>query len=267
MTAKDFLKRRRSCREFKDKTLSIEKLQEIENSIKEVSKKGDYILSYEIILNGNELYKNLDGYAGYNGVMINSPHYIAIKRNFADDAMIIQAAMNMEECITALSDLEIGSCYVTVGYIPEDIRKKAFGARYDDVNYILAIGTPKTFMMQELKTESSRLPLEEIVFIDEPGKEASMDELENYGLQEVLYYTRLAPSAMNKQPWRFLIKGHEVLLLTEKENTDRNTFVSLGIAMYYFQKLYEQQGHNAVWTIESGTEYIDNYSVIAKIKI
>ena len=54
---------------------------------------------------------------------------------------------------------------------------------------------------------SPRMPLEEIVFLDTWGNKATVDELVNRAVYEPLNYARMAPSTLNRQPWRFIIDG------------------------------------------------------------
>lgn len=266
MSVKDFLKTRKSTRDFKDKDLGLDILKKIETGLIGVSTKNNNEVNFKLSIDGERIYKALDGHAGYSGKMIESPHYIICERMDDNKNSELWSAYSIEDAISEISKLDVASCYVTVKQAPEDVRKKAFGADYDKVEYILAIGMPNTGFLNLEKTSNPRLSIDDIVFNKEIGKAFEGEELEHRGLSEIFYYARLAPSTQNRQPWRYLVREDEVLLLTKLDEIHENTYTDLGIQMYYFKKLSEYGGFKGEWELVDNQE-LDGYKVVAKYKL
>ena len=72
------------------------------------------------------------------------------------------------------------------------------------------------------------------------------------GIDEVLYYMRLAPSWGNRQPWKFILDGEKIVLVIEKADkvSSHKEHIEAGIAMIYFEVAMHGQGLNGKWTIK-----------------
>ena len=117
------------------------------------------------------------------------------------------------------------------------------------MDYLLAIGHPVAKNPFIDEPFSSRVGIEDIVFKDEIGKVVSVDELESRGLDDLFYYVRFAPSSYNKQPWRFVLKDHKVILLMAYSNDEELNLADAGIIMYYFESLAKAIGINSKWEL------------------
>ena len=111
----------------------------------------------------------------------------------------------------------------------------------------------ETMMRKGVKADS-RLPFEELFFDGGFDKPLSKDRAG--GLAEVLELVRLAPSAVNKQPWR-LVVGPDTVYFYEKKSkgfTAANGWdiqkVDMGIALCHFALGLEAKGGKAVLTLE-----------------
>ena len=266
MSVKDFLRTRKSTRDFKNKELSLDLLKKIETGLVGVSNDNNFEVNFDLAVDGERIFNLLDGHAGYSGKMIKSPHYVICEKMDDDKDSGLWSAYSIEDAISKISELDVASCYVTVKQASEDVRKKAFGAKYDRVEYILAIGMPNTGFLNLEQPSNPRLSIDEIVFKDEIGKSFEGEELEHRGLSEVFYYARLAPSTQNRQPWRYIVKEDELFLVTKTDEIHDNTSTDLGIQMYYFKKLSEYAGFKGEWELVTGQE-IDGYKVVAKFKL
>lgn len=268
MSVKDFLQERKSTREFKDRELPTELLNVVERKLNDLSSEKDFIVSFKLLRDGAYVYDQLQGHAGYSGVMIRSPHYIAIVEREEGNAATLRSAFVMEQAISVLSEEGIASCYVTIGSTPDEIQKKIFGVDYSKIRYVFAIGYPNSDLLDLERPTGTRMSIEEMVFKDEPNQPCELAELENVGLMEVFYYTRLTPSTMNLQPWRFIVKDYsEVLLITDKSKIQSFTYVDLGIVMYYFYELARHTGLQGEWSIEESDVEIGDYKLVARYKL
>jgi hypothetical protein len=101
---------------------------------------------------------------------------------------------------------------------------------------------------------SGRLSIEDIVYMKTWGKNATIEELETLGYASAFFYMRLAPSSVNRQPWRFLIDRDQFVLAVSKEDgydDDRIALLEAGIAMLYFEVVMHDEGYPGSWYFES----------------
>lgn len=267
----NFLKNRKSVRDFKDKKLdkkTIQKVKEYCQQLENEKSKGDFrFVLYE---DGQKVFDALEGVGGYSGVMIESPHYIGL--NFKDNKKesIIYGAYYMEKLITELTNLNIGSCWISLKDVDEKSKKELLGIKEGNIKYLLSIGYPIAKNPFVAEPTSSRLSIEDIVFKDEIGKVANIDELESRGLDDLFYYIRFAPSSYNKQPWRFVLKDHKVILLMAYSNDEEINLVDAGIIMYYFENLAKAIGINSKWKLIEVPDYKNEmckYKYIGEFRI
>lgn len=251
MLMRNFIRTRKSVRDFKLNPLNETTLDAIGSLLTEENDLvKDHSYEYLLVADGAALAKELSGVGGYSGVMINAPAYIALNTLNESDGAYIFGAYYLEDIITKLEALNIGTCWVTLTGI-DDARKKAlFGYEEGNVDYILAIGYPSNEVPKGETPYTSKIALEDYVFIDSFENRSTVEELETRGLDDLFFYLRFVPSAYNRQPWRFVIKDGHVHLYIEDYKGIEN-LVDSGIAMYYFKALASTLGIRKDWKVES----------------
>ncbi len=267
---KDFLKKRKSHREFKSKTVNGVLLEDIRLYLNILEdEEGNGSIKFKIYEYGEKLYEILSGVGGYSGVMIKSPHYIGLEIMNNQEKSIIYSAYYMEKLITALNDKGIDTCWVSIEDVDKDVKLEAFGATVGEFNYLLAIGYGKTKNPFINEPFSERIGVDELVYNNEVGNLISVDELENRGLGDLFYHIRFAPSALNKQPWRFILQNDNIILLLKYSNGENPNLMDAGIIMYYFEALAESIGFNNKWSLIDGlfTDGEYSYKCIAEYKL
>ena len=165
--------------------------------------------------------------------MINSPSYIAMNILEERDEAYVYGAYYLEDITTKLYNYNLGSCWISLGGVPDEI-KKDITVEAGSTEYLLSIGYPVPRLIGE-QPFSSRLGVEEVVFHGD-GTPVTMAELEQLGLDDLFYYIRFAPSAYNNQPWRFYIEDGKITMVIENYK-DKVTLVDAGIMMYYFESM------------------------------
>lgn len=270
MLMSNFLKNRRSVREFKDRQVKgqvLDKLLEIFKSIEEEASGKSF--NFILFKDGRNVYKLLEGEAGYAGVMIKSPHYIGVRLKEVTEPAIIEASYYTEKLMGKLTELNLGSCWVNVKYADKGLKAAALGGENKNIGYLVAFGYPKAKNPFLDEPVSARYSIEEIVFKEEFGNKISLQELEDRGLDDLFYYIRFAPSNYNKQPWRFILKKDRVQLLLEVDE-GRTDLMDAGIIMYYFEEMAKTIGLRNKWKLvdkeviqHEGKEYrlIGEYSI------
>lgn len=270
MLMTNFLKNRKSVREFRNKNINSDILDEIKlylDSLEKEEKTKD--IRFKLYEYGEKLYKELKGIGGYSGVMIQSPHYIGLEIINDNERNIIYGSYYMEKIITKLNNIGLDTCWVSIVNVDENIKKEIFGDVVGKIDYILAIGHGKLRNPFINETFSERIGVDELVFTDKIGNYSNIDDLENRGLSDLFYYIRFAPSALNKQPWRFLLEKDKVTLLIKYDKGEKPNLVDAGIAMYYFESLGKSIGLNSKWKLIDGLleGENNNYKYIAEFKL
>lgn len=249
MLMSNFLRDRKSTREYKDKDVNKEILEKIMEYGEEIEREiGDKSFKFLLLKNGDKVYDLLKGKGGYAGVMIKSPHYIGLEVLNDSRDNIIKGSYAMEKLITKITKYGLGTCWISIENVDEETKKELCINLEGRMDYILAIGNPvsKNPFIQE--PDSCRLSIEDIVFKDEIGKNITADELETRGLSDLFYYIRFAPSSYNNQPWRFILKGNKVVLVLMKDEA-KFSFIDAGIIMYYFENMASAIGITGKWQL------------------
>lgn len=268
MLMTNFLKNRKSIRDFKKKRVDIDTLENVKmylDTLEKLDSNGN--VKFKIYENGEELFKNLEGAGGYSGVMIESPHYISLCLANDDSRTVINGAYYMEKLITKLNSLGLDTCWISIHGVSDEAKEKALGKVEGNVNFLLGVGYAKPrnpFVTAEVVSE--RMGVEDLVFDGEVGNKVDADELEARGLGDLFYYARFAPSAKNEQPWRFLIQDNKVYLLLPEGNN--SALIDAGIMMYYFKELATSIGVSNDWKVITDENKIEaGYKFIAEITL
>lgn len=117
---------------------------------------------------------------------------------------------------------------------------------------------------------SDRKAIEEIVFMDKWGQAADIEDLETRALLDAFSYARLAPSALNKQPWRFIVDGGKIVLAVDKEELkdEYEGKIASGIVMLYFGLIVDTTLMDSKWVFDaSGYEVPAEYRVVGYCNI
>ncbi len=287
--------KRRSVREYKTRVVEQSFINDLIQTIK--VKPGlieDINMEFVFLKEGRKIHDVLDGQVGYFGKLIEAPHYFAVMSDHREGAFM-NAGYMVEQFNLLATDMELGTCTIEV---PEDTAKIKEILGIDnkmDLMVLLAIGYSKkerkvlniydTMLKGSLSplTElgypeidpeyskepvSSRLAVDEIVFMGEWGAKVDMDDLKQQGIDEVFYYMRLAPSWGNRQPWRFILDGTRIALLMQSGGegiSKKVEKIEAGIAMLYLELAMAEKGIIGHWSFEGESkEYKlpDDYYVV-----
>jgi len=221
----------KSVREYKKESIDTQKLKTIKDYAQNCIKIDDNIKIDVRILSNNEAYIPLYGIAGYKGNMIDAPHYILIlsEKNTLSDNQAIKDNLNI------LSDKEVVAL-IALGY---------------DAN------APQKGSITSFHTDC-KIDLDEMVYIDKWGNGADASVLEQRGLLEAFAFSKFAPSALNGQPWRFLLTGGKAILAIKKDR-NTNTYeqkIDTGIIMFVFQAIVSSTLFDLKWKLEQPVDFI-----------
>ena len=249
MLMTNFLQKRKSVRNFKTDTVPRDALENIKLLMNEMGTNESGI-SFSLYENGKIIAEGLRGKAGYAGVMIEAPHYIALDIDGNKPLNILKGGYCLEKLNTKIVDLDIDTCWITVDSVDADTKRAIFGENGTGIDYLIALGYGQKKKLFDPEVTSSRLSVEEIVFADTIGNPISIETLENYGVFDVFSSVRYAPSHKNFQPWRFVLKGAEVDAYMVKSDEDNRSLIDMGVILFYMEEMLKTIGINKKWTID-----------------
>ncbi len=233
---------------------------------------GHESVSFSILENGDTVYEALNGIVGYNGIMINAPHYFLV--TCAGTTEDYQVVGYLGEWLALhLAKENVGTCWLTCTDKSEVIKSRlgieeegvvatliAFGEPNEDKKlsriYDFAEGPkndPKKVDKDPVGVKDEnyayKKAITEIVYLKTFGAEVESAEIEKRGFDEVFYYMRNAPSWGNLQPWKFILDGERIVLTMEKnpeigEDVQR---IDAGVAMLYFEVAMHDKGLTGKW--------------------
>lgn len=127
----------------------------------------------------------------------------------------------------------------------------------------------KESLMRKGVKADTRLEFEKLFYENNINLPLSTDRAKEIGVLDALEAVRLAPSAVNKQPWRIIIRGNRAIFIENKDKAFANNAeydlqkVDIGIAMYHFEQQLISDGKKPVFEVEkpdldlaSNMEYI-----------
>lgn len=271
MDYKALISNRKSIREFKDTQIKQEQLVELEK-FSDSCKKLVPNIEIEIKLFDNsrdKVSEKLQKIAGYKGNMIEAPNYIFILSEVADNH-IENAGYIGESMVLKATELEIDSCWITFEDSDKILDKLEISSN-KSISAIIALGyeatsykkkivnptkTGESYSLSNMEIvdndTSTRLGVEEIVYIDEWGKNIDAETLAERALLDAFNYARMAPSTLNRQPWRFIVDGGKVILAVRNDE-HTNTYeskIDAGIVMLFFESIVRTTLFDTSWTLE-----------------
>ena len=189
MVMTNFLQKRKSVRDFKKKAISRENIENIKNKIKEAEKETTKV-EFKFYENGSIIFNGLKGKAGYSGVMIEAPSYIALVQKDDTYESFLNTGYYLEKLNTHIVDEDLDSCWITVDEVDNETKKNIFGEDGEKVNFLIAFGYGVGKKLFTPETTSDRYQLNEIVFKNQIGEAVEEEELENHGMMDILSSVR-----------------------------------------------------------------------------
>ncbi|MDR1773994.1 MAG: nitroreductase family protein [Clostridioides sp.] len=270
MNYKELIQKQKSTREFTDEIIDKQMINEIVDYSTKCDKLIDNIdISIVSLVDSEEnVYKKLFGIAGYKGNMIQAPNYIILLSD-KKEHYLINAGFIAENLRLKATDLELDSCFIT--FKDSDAIKNALSIDSSkEVTAIIAIGhreeSNKKKIINPSKTgdnysksnldyvandTSTREGIPNLVYLDEWGNNIEIDTLGERGLLDAFTYIRLAPSTLNRQPWKFIIDG-EKIILTIKNNDENVDYyegqIDIGIIMLYLHLIINSTLTKTIWS-------------------
>ncbi len=199
---------------------------------------------------------------------------VASKEEHIDEAY----GYSFQKLLMKAHELGLGTVWIG-GTMPRDKFESASGLRDDEMMPCMSplgvtarkMSVKETLMRKGVKADW-RMKFEELFYVGDFNTPLSEQYAKEHGIYDDLEAVRLAPSAVNKQPWRIVTDGnkahfyekHDKGFVTAGYDLQR---IDLGIALYNFETQLAEEGRKPVLSIEDpgikppeGVDYIATYS-------
>ena len=199
---------------------------------------------------------------GSYGLVQNPPHLLVGVLPEESDAARLDLGYVLEQVVLEATRLGIGTCWVTGSYDAQRAGDAVRLAPGEVAAAVCALGYPAedrwgrfhSRTVRRLASGHRRKPLTEIVFSRRWGEpwspedaDGSTEPAEVPPLVTVLEHARLAPSATNRQPWRFIVRPDHVALALV-----RPAPIDAGIVMVHFALASAALGRKGRWKVRLG---------------
>ena len=278
------IQNRKSVREFSNKKVSDSVIAEIETYYQNDCQRLIPELETKLCVFGDEAKESLEGAAGYESFLIGAPQYLVLlsaKHDFAGE----NAGYMMEDIVLKLTDMDLGCCWIT--FTDSEKVKGALKIESDlDVAAIIAFGYGVKAMkrlrlnilsMSNVDISAKRhyfapkRGMHDMVFMDTWGNCDGLDEYIGFYdnlLWEALYAATLSPSYLNRQPYGFVIRQNQMILVKRPDpyTTEIDGKLGLGIVLLHFTATASQWAGKIQWNLGADAASLqlpEGYEIIA----
>ena len=247
------VKERSSRRQFYSKIIEKTKIKKLNNLIEEIN---DEIEGLKIILVRKKVDEIFTGVLGSYGKISGAPAYLAFAGREDTPYMEEKIGYAGEAVILEATALELGTCWVSGTLKADEVLSDLDLEEGEKLYAISPLGYPEdrpTISERILKTvisSKNRLDLDKLIL------NKNDLEVEPEWIKTALKTARLAPSAVNRQPWRFKVgeKSITIKLDSPEENEEREKNLDCGIAMLHLEIGALKAGVSGSWEYLKGKE-------------
>ena len=155
---------------------------------------------------------------GSYGLVQTPPHFLVGVMPEESEAARLDLGYVLEQVVLEATGLGLGTCWITGTYDAQSAGDVVGLFRGEVAAAVVALGYPSERAWGRIHSRAirrlaggRRKPLEKIVFAGKWGAPWSSDGADS-ALVSTLEHARLAPSARNGQPWRFVVRPDGVAL-------------------------------------------------------
>ncbi len=195
---------------------------------------------------------------GSYGLVQNPPHLLVGVLPEERHLARLDLGYTLEQVVLEATRLGLGTCWIAGSYNPERAGDAVNLAAGEVAAAVVALGYPveqgwgrfHSRAVRQLVGGHKRKPLTEIVFAGRWGEHWSPGGSDST-MVAVLEHARLAPSAVNRQPWRFVVQSKDLVLATV-----RPAPIDAGIVMAHVALASAALGQPGRWTVRWGDEHL-----------
>ena len=245
---------RHSTRRYSDKPIpgeTLELLMACAQKVQHVSNQG---VRFDVVSGVDSVGLILSRYAGIYGLVSGAPHLLLGILPTENAEARLDVGYVLEHVVLEATRQQLGTCWITGSYHPDEAGKQVEINAGETVAAVVALGYPRLDRWARMHDEAihrivasnRRKPLKRLAYDGQWGKRWSPEGADP-ALLDLMEHTRLAPSARNLQPWRFIIDSECIhLALTNQQPIDG------GIAMAHISLVGAEIGLQGSWMVRYG---------------
>ncbi len=236
------LKVRKSRRTYREEEIEVEEMQELKEFTAKLNDQLDGVRMKIVESGGDEIYAGLVGsYGKIKGpssfvvfIADSEVDYQQEKVGYLGEAFILEATAK-----------ELGTCWVGGFFKESQVSNYVNLKNSEEIIAVSPVGHSK---------ENYSLAEKFISLVSRSRKRKSLDQLCEGGFKEswptwvqtALKAARLAPSAVNRQPWRFVVKEDSIVVQGD-DSTGEWKRLNCGIAMLHLEVGALKEGVAGRW--------------------
>lgn len=248
MSNYEMIFKRKSIRTFTEEKFSQDLVNEINSYIKNELIPCKTGINIEVYFLESEKVSGL--------FKVKAPYYVIITSENKEDYEI-NAGFVLEQLVLWLTEKNIGTCWLGSA----KPKKKTYEKFKLEYITMIACGYTDVKVFREDKKEFKRLQIDKICLEGQPN--------------EYIEVARLAPSSLNMQPWRFLIKEDTIHVYKKKvsgfmeKKMEKEINISMGIALCHMYELSKEKNEKIKFDKqdENDVKNIEKYEYVISIKI
>lgn len=237
---------------------------------------------FSVLFKKREKDEDLVSILGAYGRFISPPYYL-LPYEIGEDNSFLDLGFQTEQIAVQLWSKGIGSCFIGCLSRQEKVRNDFDLPKNARMAAFLAIGYPSEKFGIDTISKSAklilgirnRMTLEDICYLDSFQNKFTPDGI----WKDILEAARMSPSAVNAQPWRFLLRGNDLFVFSIQEQRKyllpENRFYPLhdcGICMANITMAADSLGLQCKWYLHIKENFEDltmpsNLRLIAKMNL
>jgi nitroreductase len=272
MDIQEIISHRISIRAYQEEPASLEELEAVRRAGEQAVALTRTEMRFHLCTDAH-LGREIKGIIGDYGKTIHAPHYIVLTAR-EGDGYLTDAGFRFEQMVLEATRRGLGTCWVGLMFKEAPLRATLGLDASWRVIVLTPIGRPvenslKTRLLRTVAGSTGRKPIEQLFFCQQHGGPLTANILSNRNLMQVFDATRWAPSWMNKQPWRFVLTGKEILIYKDQQQDREGKdyhLLDCGIAMCHLHFVAKALGIHGRWELgkfeipgASGAEPIGRY--------
>ncbi len=214
MSAIETIRNRYSTRRYADRPVPDDILESLLSFARRVPHLTDRPPCITVINGRERVARLLARYLGVYGLVEGAPHLLVGLIPEDSELARLDLGYVLEQVVLEATRLGLATCWMTGSYHPDRVAQEVAMRPGEVVAATVALGYPREgpaarfhdTTIRRLVAAHQRRPLKDLVYVGRWGEQWALEGTDARVL-EVLEMARLAPSARNLQPWRFVLEG------------------------------------------------------------
>ena len=224
---------RQSRRKYKSKPIGQSQIETLRGTINSLEQE---VPSVKIIIRPEGFERIIKNIFGFYGLISGAWSYAVILADKSNKNYQVQAGYAGELFVLKATSMDIDTCWIGGFYNADKIKEELEFPESYEIMSIISLGEAR-----EKKTISEKLMKK----VTGSGKRKSLTEICDpdfnedwpYWIKSAIKAARQAPSAVNRQPWRFKVEDDRLIIhaSTEEDKGGVSPYLDCGIALSHLE--------------------------------